>query len=408
MGGTMTEQTSQPIIEKSQCFWAFLPEEGGILGPHTNDRREIRPHRVATIFQYGSLLYSLLFFRTPVQSRSIEGWCWFACFYILFFAFYLTIPHTSGRIQIGLLTGLFLLGFAYFPFGVSAAGVFVFPAVMLTFVVLRTEIFLYVLGTQAAIILLETWLLHLPTWAAENSILFSAVIGLSYLTYAQQHRANALLARANVEIEQLTQAAERERISRDLHDLLGHTLTLVTVKLNLVRKLLPVDSPQLQQEVVDAEQTARRALAEVREAVEGYRADGLSTEIARSRRMLAAAGVQLTTSMAPLELTPSLVNVLCLVLREASTNIARHAQARRCHLELRVRGTVVQMTLDDDGVGGKIQEGNGLRGMRERVSQLGGKLMVLPGEVAGLVLRIDLPDGVLQTPEGISGGTEHG
>ena len=211
------------------------------------------------------------------------------------------------------------------------------------------------------------------------------------IAFAQQARTNLLLERANSEIERLSQEAERERIARDLHDLLGHTLTVITVKLDLARRLLSRDSDRARNEIVEAEQTARNALAEVREAVSGYRAEGLDAEISRARRSLLSADVKLTTTLAPVNLSSSQVNVLCLALREAITNIVRHAHATVCHVALLEKERTIHFTIEDNGRGGQIREGNGLRGMRERLESMAGTLKLTASASGGTGLEITLP-----------------
>src|SRR5260370_29546212 len=201
------------------------------------------------------------------------------------------------------------------------------------------------------------------------------------------------MERANTEIEPLSQEAERARIARDLHDLLGHTLTVITVKLAVARRLLPRVPAHARNEIIEAEQTARKALAEVREAVVGYRAEGLTAEIARARRTLLSADVQLTTSIAPVELSPAQVNVLCLALREAATNIVRYAHASASHVELYEVDAHIYLTVDDNGIGGALREGNGLRGMRERLHAVAGTVRLANAAKGGTNLMLAFPAG---------------
>jgi two-component system, NarL family, sensor histidine kinase DesK len=248
-------------------------------------------------------------------------------------------------------------------------------------------------------VLAETFYLGRPISIAEDTLFLCVIFGLSNFAYAGQSRANSLLERANSEIERLSTEAERERIARDLHDLLGHTLTVITMKLDLARRLLARESDRdpdgglarARNEVVEAEQTARDALTEVREAVSGYRAEGLAAEIGRARRSLLSADVELTTALAPVNLSSSQVNVLCLVLREGVTNIVRHAHATVCHVELLERNGTIHFTIEDNGQGGRIREGNGLRGMRERVQSVAGTVKLVSPANGGTSLTITLP-----------------
>ncbi len=350
----------------------------------------------ARVLRYVSLLYTGFFFIEPYLRHDGRHWLWFALFYAVFLALYVGITVTcSSRLQRFLFGCFFVLGFVYYPFNSSASGVFVYPVVMMAFVMRSTRAFLLILALQVTAIAAETWLLHLHWWASCMGIFFCLVIGLSNLSYSRQKRAAFLLNRANDEIEHLAQVAERERIARDLHDLLGHTLTVIAIKSELASRILPHDQERAAQEMREVEQTARQALAEVREAVTGYRSEGIGTEVARARNTLAAAGVQLTTDLATTQMTPAQANVLCLALREAVTNIVRHAKASACSLSLHyVRHGAddeLEMCVNDNGSGAAREEGNGLRGMRERVKAAGGTVLLKskPGE--GTTLSVCLP-----------------
>ena len=144
---------------------------------------------------------------------------------------------------------------------------------------------------------------------------------------------------------------------------------------------------------MEAEQTARNALAEVREAVSGYRAEGIDAEISRARRSLLSADAKLTTTLAPVNLSASHVQVLCLALREAVTNVVRHAHATVCHVALLEKDKTIHFTIEDDGQGGQIREGNGLRGMRERLQSMAGAMNVTSLPNGGTSLEITLPLG---------------
>jgi two-component system sensor histidine kinase DesK len=254
---------------------------------------------------------------------------------------------------------------------------------------LRT-LFLVLIAMMAGVVA-ETRYLGRPFATADSVLLYCVIFGFSNFAFAQQARTNSLLERANSEIKRLSQEAERERIARDLHDLLGHTLTVITMKLDLARRLLSHDSDRARNEIVEAEQTARNALAEVREAVSGYRAEGLAAEISRARRSLLSADVKLTTTLAPVHLSSSQVNVLCLALREAITNIVRHAHATVCHVALLEKNRTIHFTIEDNGLGGQIREGNGLRGMRERLQSMAGAVKLTTSANRGTSLEITLP-----------------
>jgi two-component system sensor histidine kinase DesK len=347
--------------------------------------------RDRSIVRWVAVLYAGYFFVMPAYRHSFAVWVQFAVLYAAFLTLYFLVAELTGRRQTVAFVLFFLFAFLYYPLNHDAYVIFVYPFAMLCLFVSRLRTLFLVLITMMAGVVMETWYLGRPFAAAESLLLYCVIIGLTNFAFSQQARANLLLERANSEIERLSQEAERERIARDLHDLLGHTLTVITVKLDLARRLLSHDSDRARNEIVEAEQTARKALAEVREAVSGYRTEGLDAEITRARRSLLSADVKLTTSLAPVNLSPSQVNVLCLALREAITNIVRHAHANVCCVALLEKDRTIHFTIEDNGLGGQIREGNGLHGMRERLEAMSGTVKLIASANRGTRLEITLP-----------------
>ncbi|MGC2233788.1 MAG: sensor histidine kinase, partial [Candidatus Acidiferrum sp.] len=336
-------------------------------------------------------LYSAYFFFIPAYRHSFAVWMEFAVFYAAFVLLYFLVAELTGRRQAVAFVLFFFIVFLYYPLNQQAYVVFVYPFAVLCLFLSRLRTLLLVLAVMMAGVLAETLYLGQPLATAESALLYCVIFGITNFAFAQQARNNFLLERANSEIERLSQEAERERIARDLHDLLGHTLTLITVKLDLARRLLSHDSDRARNEIVEAEQTARNALAEVREAVSGYRAEGLDAEIGRARRSLLSADVKLTTTLAPVNLSSHQANVLCLALREAVTNIVRHAHASVCHVALLEKDRTIHFTIEDNGLGGHICEGSGLRGMRERLQSMAGTVKVAGSANRGTSLELTLP-----------------
>lgn len=368
------------------------------LGTHiTGSKRGF--FRDRAIVRWMALLYSLYFFVVPAYGHSLAVWIEFAILYAVFLILYFLVAELTGRRQTVAFVFFFLVAFLYYGFSREAYGAFAYPFAMLCLSLSRLRTLFLVLIAMMAGVVVENRCLGRPFAAADNVLFLCVIIGLSNFVFAQQARTNLLLERANAEIERLSQEAERERIARDLHDLLGHTLTAITVKLDLARRLLSQDGSQnhgrARNEIVEAEQTARNALAEVREAVSGYRAEGLEAEINRARRNLLSTDVKLTTGLAPVNLSSSQVNVLCLALREAVTNIVRHAHATACHVALAEENGAIHLTIEDNGVGGglggTIREGNGLRGMRERLESMAGTLKLTSSANGGTSLELTLP-----------------
>lgn len=199
------------------------------------------------------------------------------------------------------------------------------------------------------------------------------VIGYAVLDDVERYREASRLRIDNVRIERLATLGERERIARDLHDLLGHTLTSIVVRAQLIAKVAEADPAAAVREAADIEQTARTALSEVRAAVTGWRHHALDAELDIARDVLAAADVDLRVEQeAEVAMSPQVEAAVALALREAVTNIVRHASAERCTIGVVTTGNDVRLTVADDGRGSAAPDGSGLAGMRERISALGG------------------------------------
>ncbi len=248
---------------------------------------------------------------------------------------------------------------------------------------------LALIALELAILGFYSYRLRLPVEAWGSMLLLIILVGIVNHYAAIMHCAAEKLRRADDEIEHLAKVAERERIARDLHDLLGHTLSLITLKAELARKLVDRDPQRAKQEMQDMEHTSRAALADVREAISGYRGEGLAAELVRARKTLETAGITVDSEFAELPLTPAQETVLALALREAITNVVRHAQARQCSVRLQRENDLCTLEIADNGLGADAPEGNGLRGMRERLEAIGGSLQ--RQSQAGTRLVIHLP-----------------
>ncbi len=223
---------------------------------------------------------------------------------------------------------------------------------------------------------------------------FVIVVGASNLFIAQQKRADLKLRRAQAENVGLAAVAERERIARDLHDVLGHTLSVIVLKAELAGRLLERDPARAATEIADVERTARTALAEVREAIGGYRSRGLNAEVEQARQTLLSAGVALSCETRPPPMPAREETVLSLAVREAVTNIVRHAHATQCTMRFATTPDgFASFEVADNGAAIIEREGNGLRGMRERVQELGGRFRIEQGLAyqEGTTLVIELP-----------------
>lgn len=218
------------------------------------------------------------------------------------------------------------------------------------------------------------------------------LIGLSVEADIDLSREATSLRAENARIQYLATVTERERIARDLHDLVGQALTAISLRSELVQRLADTDPLRVRDEAVAIEETARETLASVRETVAGWQQVELGDELDRAATALTAAGVHphVEGTQRP-ELAPSVETVLALALREAVTNVVRHAAARNCVISITSGPNEVMLRVSDDGTGPKGPEGSGLRGMRERVVAAGGTLELTKEQ--GTTLLVTIPVG---------------
>ena len=354
---------------------------GGFAGMRDHSRRW---------FDFIWLIYTVFFFIEPVQRNSRPYWLQFAAVYAVFIALYSGVIYSSSRrMAYMFLAGMGALGLVYYPVNTSSSGMIIYVVAFAPFISDSIRSAIIIFGLSSGSLMLEGFLLHLNPWTWGFPALFALLIGSGNLIAAQRMRANQKLMLAREEIEHLAKVAERERIARDLHDVLGQTLSVVVLKSELAGKILHQNPERAQKEMAEVEQIARTALAEVREAIRGYRAEGLAAELDRARATLDAAGISLDCSATPPKLLPAQETVLSLILREAITNIVRHAHASQCKISLEQNAGRTTLLVEDDGRGGIRNEGSGLRGMRERVESLNGHLQILSDK--GTRLIVDVP-----------------
>ncbi len=228
-----------------------------------------------------------------------------------------------------------------------------------------------------------------------TNLLFGPLFGGLLTVFVKRTR--GLIRELRETREELARAAvaeERLRFSRDLHDLLGHTLSLVVVKSEAVRRLAEQgETASAAREAADIESVGRQALVEVREAVTGYRGRGLATELDNARSALADAGIEATVRRSGNPLSQEADTLLGWAVREGVTNVIRHSRASHCEIEVRRRDNQAVLEIRDDGIGsnGKVSGGSGLRGLAERTSSVGGTLDYGPHPDRGYRLSVALP-----------------
>ncbi len=300
-------------------------------------------------------------------------------------------------------------------------------------------------GWTAALVVVG--LVRGESWSNVGSLAFSSVMaGVLVFTIRQMVGLIRELKRTQRELADAAVERERLRFSRDLHDLLGHTLSLMVVKAELTRRLAPVDGEAAAREADDIETIGRRALLEVREAVTGYRARSLAQELDGSREALADAGIEVIVRTTGTPLTLETDDMFAWAVREGVTNVIRHSRATRCDIDIRRVGANATLTIADNGPGSPdtcnsssratantspagtqtasvsasrrahalavpgltgqavVREklsprlGNGLRGLAERAHSVGGELRVASTPGTGFTLTVSVP--VVGDPSG--------
>ncbi len=336
------------------------------------------------------LSYLVFFFIDPI-TRHTRPLVWVATLVAaaVFVLLYLQVYSARGRRGVLILVAMVAMGVVCGLWNPGALCFFVFAASCVPWVDQTRKVWIW-LAIILGITLLESRLLHIFIASGLFVGFLVLTTGAANFYFAQKKCAQKKLQLAQDEVEHLAKVAERERIARDLHDLLGHTLSLITLKAELARKLVDRDPQRAKEEMLDVEHTSRAALADVREAISGYRGEGLAAELVRARNTLETAGVAVNSEVAELPLSPAQETVLALALREAVTNVVRHAQAQQCSVRLQREEDVCTLEIADNGRGADAPEGNGLRGMRERLEAIGGSLERQTRAGTRLVIQLPL------------------
>ncbi|GAB3267574.1 sensor histidine kinase [Chitinimonas naiadis] len=284
---------------------------------------------------------------------------------------------------------IFVLGLVLFPYNPFAHTFFIYAGFPAARAKLREATAIIVLTTVAAF--------GYFSWRNLGGLYFGIIsamllgVGFAILGGRASKASRKTIAGKDQEIERLAKLAERERIARDLHDLLGHTLSLIAIKAELAHKLLPQEVERASGEMREVAGIARSALADVRQAIVGLRSVGLLDATRAADTMLRAAGLKTELAIATLPvLSPASEHALAQAVLEASTNIVRHADAQRVRIALSVDAQQLVLRVEDDGGGKDIVPGQGLNGMRERLQAVAGSLDWIALQ-PGLRLRASVP-----------------
>ena len=333
----------------------------------------------------------------------------------MFLLLYWRVYRKRSRLTLVDLLPIALLGYILTPFNPAA---FTYLAYAATFTPYVLRGLLRPLALSLALVALhavEIVLIHQPQipLTVVSATLFITLSCVNGYFRVEDLRKNAALRLSHEEIRRLGAVAERERIGRDLHDLLGHTLSLIAIKSELAGKLVGRDPVAAQHEIADVTRTARVSLRQVRAAVAGIRSASLEDELDSARALLGSSGLTLTCQRDAAALPVDTETALAMIVREAVTNIHRHAEANRAWIEISLKRAVamnttataapeapshdrpefdaVLLVVSDDGHGGVTKLGQGLAGIQARIDSLGGVLAIDSTSDRGTTLRVKLP-----------------
>ncbi len=323
--------------------------------------------------RYVWLIYIVPMFIQPVLTGEARDWWITGLSVAVFLPLYFVGFWLQGRRVLWVVGAIVAIGCLTAPLNPGSASFFIYAAAFLGQLGPPRVGALYLVGILG-VLLLEAWLVGFPRYSWVWASFFTLMVGGINIHYSEVARRQAKLKLAQGEVERLATMAERERIARDLHDVLGHTLSLITIKAGLASRLVGSDPERAAAEMGEVEEIARSALDEVRQAVEGYRFLSLGAEVARAKVALAAAGIESAVETSPHDLASSIESAVALALREAVTNVVRHARADRCTIRYRQADGELRLEVVDDGRGGDAPDGSGLAGMRERIEAIGGRV----------------------------------
>lgn len=322
------------------------------------------------------------------------GWWPHVAGYLIFLALYFRGYWVDGTARLAIVVSIAALGAVVAFVNPGALVFFVFAASFVGGVRAGTAAGIWI-GALTVAGMITAWAIGWQQWPILGSVaVFTPMIGFVNVQGAAARRRDAALKLAQDEIARLAVQGERHRIAADLHDVLGHSLSVIVLKAELATRMIDRDPDAARAEMADVERIAREALGTTRKVVTGIQTITLADELLRVRGVLAGAGldVEVEHDLERTGLAPSSEHALAMVVREAVTNVLRHAYASTCRLHVTRDDGEVRVEIVDNGRGGVVQEGNGIRGMRARLAEVGGSLDVTAGHgSAGTCVRAVVP-----------------
>jgi len=241
------------------------------------------------------------------------------------------------------------------------------------------------------IVVIISWLTGYGPFFYAPAILFTFMVGGINIYQHETSLQRKELILSQQEVRQLARTSERERIARDLHDLIGHTFSVITLKAELANKLVDRDLAKAKLEIKALEDISRNALSQIREVVTGYRTSDLNTELAHAKYVLASNDMHFDYQFENCEMNDHTNKELAIILKELVTNILKHSQANKINATITQLNEAVLLTIKDDGIGFSetTHQGFGLKGISERVAKLSGSLSIQSS--SGTLIEINIP-----------------
>uniref|UniRef100_A0A486XLY7 Sensor histidine kinase n=1 Tax=Rheinheimera sp. BAL341 TaxID=1708203 RepID=A0A486XLY7_9GAMM len=337
-------------------------------------------------------LINLIFYFIPLFTVRFELWQYIsmAAALLLFLLCYFWAYRCSRSDMHWPIAGIVLVASLITPVNPGSISMFAYAGFFIGYAYpLRRFLLLMTLLVALLVLLEQTLTIH---WNLFLIMGVPIVLAVSLLGRAEQAKHKHRLAeqQSEDEIKQLATMVERERIARDLHDILGHTLSSIILKADLAEKLLTRQhTDAAQQQLSELSQIARDALAQVRQSVSGYKHQGLTAETTKLLSRLRDAGFQAVLKGEIPQLDTRRETALILALTELVTNVIRHSKGDSCSLSFVQQGDEFIICLSDNGQTSEIKEGNGISGLRERLAAIGATLTLQQQD--GLTARIQLP-----------------
>jgi two-component system sensor histidine kinase DesK len=320
----------------------------------------------------------MFFFRWPYAPPSAEEAAWSIAAVTGFLVMYVYVMRRQDWTVLPAAGVSIALGFAFAPSNLGGAVFLVFAAAMLGRS-RQVDIRNLGLGAWAITTVIAGYWGGLSNLFTASALGFGAMAAIASAWSVHRQQKEMLTEQRQTEAASLAAEAERRRIARDLHDLLGHTLSVVTLKADIASRVFDSDPKKSQAELVEIQRISRDALSQVREAVTGLRTRQLDDAIRDVCEHMRAAGLSVTTDIQPVSLSSKRATALAMMVREASTNILRHARAQQVAIIFGHDGDACWLGITDDGIGGAQLESGGLSDLESRLEDLSGTLTLTSG-----------------------------